>query len=229
VIFAVPDPVPVTTVGVPVGADVATALLLLVQLPPGVAFVHEVVPPMQSDVTPPVIGPGVTFTVTTLIAVQVPIAYVMLTVPAVAPITPPTMPVVVFTVALAVLLLLQVPPVTVLVRAIVLPVHTEAIVGAIAAGLVLTVTVFVAKQPVAVTMYDILAVPTPTPVTVVGDPAAITVATAVLLELQVPPGVVFVKAAVLPIHSIVAGIGLITFGAGLTVTITEVVHPVPKE
>jgi hypothetical protein len=69
VIVATPVATPFTT---PPALTLATAILLLLHVPPGVALLHVVLSPIHIDAEPPVIGPGVTFTVTTLIAVQEP-------------------------------------------------------------------------------------------------------------------------------------------------------------
>ena len=61
--------------------------------------------------------------------------------------------------------------------------------------------------------------PAPTPVT---TPVALTVATAVLLLLQVPPVAVSVKVAVAPVQTPAGPETIPAFGSGLTVIVVEV-------
>jgi hypothetical protein len=96
-----------------------------------------------------------------------------------------------------VLLLLQVPPGVVLVNEVLVPTHTLPNVGVMPAGVVLTVTALVTKQPVALIVYVIVATPVATPLT---TPPAVTLATATLLLLHVPPGVALVHVVLSPIH-----------------------------
>src|ERR1019366_9069008 len=98
-IDAVPGAMPETT---PVLPTVATAVLLLLHVPPGVASVSVVVLPAQT-VAVPVTDDGNAFTVTVAEAVQPPdVVYVIDAVPGAMPETTPVLP----TVATAVLLLL---------------------------------------------------------------------------------------------------------------------------
>ena len=86
---------------------VATAVLLLLHVPPGVASVSGVVDPTHTLAVPVMAGgPEVTFTVTVDIQVP-PKEYVITEVPSAMPFT---MPVVSPTVAFVVLLLVHVPP-----------------------------------------------------------------------------------------------------------------------
>jgi hypothetical protein len=70
VAVAVPEDTPVTT---PVVLIVAITGLLLLQVPPGVAAVNDVVVPAQK-LNGPIIGDGDGFTVTVVIAYPVPIS-----------------------------------------------------------------------------------------------------------------------------------------------------------
>lgn len=100
-----PGPVPVTTPVVL--ATVATAVLLLLQVPPVVEFVRVVVAPSHT-VKEPLMADGSGFTTNVVVLVHPALMwYVIVAVPAV---TPVTSPVPVLTVAIAVLLLLHVPP-----------------------------------------------------------------------------------------------------------------------
>jgi hypothetical protein len=95
--------------------------------------------------------------------------------------TPPTTPVPDITVATLVLLLVHVPPPVLLVKVVELPTHML-VEPAIAAGLAVTVTVAVTRQPEI--EYVIIEVPVATPQKL---PVPAIVATAGLLLDQVPP------------------------------------------
>jgi hypothetical protein len=102
---------------------VATEVLLLLQVPPGVASDSVVVAPRQM-LKRPVIG-GDELMVTDLIALQpVPSVYIMVSIP---PASPVTIPVPVPTRAIEVLLLLHTPPEVASVSANVSPEHTVAL------------------------------------------------------------------------------------------------------
>jgi len=92
-----------------------------------------------------------------------------------------------FTVATAVLPLVHVPPVVVLLNVVVLPIHIAMapVIGAMVV-VVFTVTILVTvkEKQLFDIVYEIVAVPSVTPLTV---PVASTVATDTLLLLQVPP------------------------------------------
>jgi hypothetical protein len=64
--FGLPAAMPVTT---PEADTVPSALMLLLQFPPGVTSVSVVVEPTHTEVVP-VIATGVWFTVTTAVAIQ---------------------------------------------------------------------------------------------------------------------------------------------------------------
>ena len=86
--------------------------------------------------------------------------------------------------AMALLLLLHVPPPVVLVNVAAIP-EQILVAPLIVAGLAFIVTSCIAKQPVADSLYVIVAVPADTPVTI---PLVVgIVAIAVLLLLHVPP------------------------------------------
>lgn len=92
--------------------------------------------------------------------------------------------------AMALLLLLHVPPPVVLVNVAAIP-EQILVAPLIVAGLAFIVTSCIAKQPVADSLYVIVAVPADTPVTI---PLVVgIVAIAVLLLLHVPPVVVLVR------------------------------------
>lgn len=173
---------------------VATEMSLMLHTPPPVASLNVVdVPGHISGV--PVIEAGKEFTVT-----GIKLAHpdevrvnVMFTVPAD---TPVTTPVDAPTVATVVLLLLHVPLPDASVRVIVEPWQTDGLPAGVA-GPALTVTGCVTDCPQN-DVYDIVAVPTFTPdTTPVKEP---TVATEVLLLLQVPPATLLVNVVVPPTH-----------------------------
>ena len=139
---------------------------------------------------------------------------VNVTEPATTPVITPAL----VTVAIAVLLLVHVPP-DVGDKVAVLPTQTAA--GAVTVGRALTVTEEVAlAHPVVPSVNVNVTDPAATPVI---TPALVTVATAVLLLVHVPP-VVGDKVAVLPTHT---AAGAVTVGRALTVTEEVVlVHPV---
>jgi hypothetical protein len=101
----------------------------------------ELVVPEQIK-SEPEIAEGKAFTVTTALTTQLPIAYDIVAVPEATPETRPPK-----TVATAVLLLLHEPPPGLDTNEVVVPAQSV-IVPVIAAGIVLTVIPFVAKQPV---------------------------------------------------------------------------------
>jgi len=133
--------------------------------------------------------------------------------------TPVTTPEPDATVAMAALLLTQVPPDAASVRLVLVPTHTL-VLPVIAVGVRLTVTVVVVLHPVD-NAYVIVAVPAPAPFTIpVLEP---TVATNVLLLLQVPPTVASVKADEVPVQMPV--LPAMPAGRLLTVTTVVVVQP----
>jgi len=122
---------------------VATPVLLLLHAPPDVAELSELLLPAQMLVVP-VMEAGVLFTVNVVVAIQLPMLYVIVAVPALAPVAVPVDEPIVAT---PVLLLLQVPPLTELVSVALLPTQTD-IVPPIDAGDPFTVTIAVVAQPV---------------------------------------------------------------------------------
>jgi hypothetical protein len=213
---AVPAPTPIT---IPVPEPTAAiAILLLLQLPPGAGSVNVAVPPAQILEAPlilPALAAGLTETVE--IAVQLPMAYVIVALPAPTPVTVPLeLPIV----ATPVLPLVQVPPPTAFVSVVVLPRQTFAVAGAIAAGVIATVAGFIATQPEAFTN-EIFTVPADNPVTIpVADP---TVATEVLPLIHVPPPT-SVSVVVDPTQMLTAPGGDIAEGFAFTVTVDVVVQ-----
>ena len=112
----------------------------------------------------------------------------------------------------------HVPPVTASVRLIVVPVvrlDGPLIVPAVNALTVTIVDVLAVPQPF-VTIYEILAVPPATPLTV---PSVPTVAIAPLEVLQVPPAAASVSAVVEPAHTVAVPVIAPAVGNGLTVTV----------
>jgi len=213
VIIEVPPVRPVTT---PDAETVATAMLLLLQVPPDKVLLSVVVPPTTSAPVPAIAG-GLLLTVTIFVTRHPPaIVYEIVTFP---PLIPVTIPEVDPTVPTDIPLLLQVPPGVELANAIVEPTHTDD--GpVIALGVVLTDTTLVLKQPV-VNVNVILAVPTVTPDT---EPVVETVAIATELLDHVPlPAQV--KTVVFPTQT--ALLPEIAPGLPLTVTITLRKQPVP--
>ena len=136
----------------------------------------------------------------------------MIHVPAEIPVTTPVDEP---TVATAVLLLLQCPPAFTSVSVTVEPAHTLAVplmpVNAV------TDTVWVARQPPGV-VYEIVTIPGDTPVTLPVEDT--TVATAVLLLLQVPPATASLSVITEPAITVL--LPAIVVGAALTVNITVV-------
>jgi hypothetical protein len=112
--------------------------------------------------------------------------------------TPVTTPVPEPTVAIAVLLLAHDPPDVELLNVVVEPTQTEWV-PVFAEGTGITVTSVVAKHPV-LSIYVMFEVPAATPVTFPGLEG--TVATLVLLLLQVPPVGVLVSTVMVPIHAV---------------------------
>ena len=124
-------------VTIPVPAStVAAAVLLLLQVPPVIAFVIVTVAPTQPEAGP-AIADGAPVTLTVAVVLQpVPSVYVITAVPTPMPLT---IPVLELTVATAALLLVHDSPgVVALVSAVVLPLHTV-VLPMIAAGFGFTV------------------------------------------------------------------------------------------
>jgi len=151
VVAGVPQPVlyemvafpPATPVTIPVLLPtVATAVEELLQVPPPVALVKDVVE-LTHTMPVPLIAAGEELTVTVAKEFPQALMYDMFTVP---PETPDAIPVPDPTVAIDVLELLHVPPVDALVK-VVLPVKQSDNVPPIDAGLLFTVTTDVAKLP----------------------------------------------------------------------------------
>jgi hypothetical protein len=120
------------------------------------------------------------------------------------------------------LLELQTPPAVALVSVVVEPTHTPVVpvIDATTGNpLIVTAVVTELVQPFAfVYVYVIVALPAVTPVTT--PVIELTVATAVLLDVQEPPAVVFVNVVVDPIHALVVPpIGVRT-GTGLIIIVS---------
>jgi hypothetical protein len=211
VMLAVPVPVPVT---IPVLPTVATEVLLLAQVPPGVALDNESVVPMQINAPPEgLIAAGLPLTDTVDVTKQVALAYVIIAVPTV---TPVTIPVDEPMVATDVLLLLHVPPPVALDNVVVAPTQTDNV-PVIAAGNEFTVTTLVAAHPVTGSVYDIVDVPAVIPETTpVPEP---TVATVIVVLLHVPPLVALLNDVVDPAHT--DAVPVTGAGNGLTVTVVK--------
>jgi hypothetical protein len=192
---------------------VATDVVPLLHVPPGIGSVKVVHSPMHTAV-PPLIGP-MGFTVTVLVTEQVPIAYVIIVEPPVGPdgVTTPVEEIV----ATAGLPLVHTPPVGVLDKASVVLAHTVDE-PAIAVGAGATVTLMFAAQPVP-SVYVMPVMPAATPHT--RPEVGLAVAIAVLLLLQVPPGVMSVMVVQVPTHSWLAPIILAGMGLKVTAFVTE--------
>ena len=135
---------PLTTVLVPVAVPVvAIVMSLLLHVPPPVVLLSVVTDPAHK-VAVPLIAAGAATTDVTRVAMQPVLrAYVILVVPVTRPLTTPVVPSIVATV---VLLLLQLPPVVALASVALAPTHVPD--GpVIAAGVGLTVTTAVRRQP----------------------------------------------------------------------------------
>jgi hypothetical protein len=188
-----------------------------------VASVKGIVAPTQT-LDAPVIGSafGAALTVMVFVVDTVPhelvTLYMMVSIP---PVTPVTMPPA--TVAEA-LLLLHVPPATASVRVIVEPMHTLEGPVILPAFDGLTVTVRVALQP-PVNAYIIVDVPVATPETI-PEPLP-TVATDVLLLVQLPPAMASLNVIVDPAQTVAGPAVVMGAGAEFTV-IFFVVKTVPQ-
>jgi len=207
---AVPADTPVTT---PALSTVATAALLLAQVPPLVGVKPEL-SPMQILVAPEIVTTGIAFTVTVAVGIEAhpvrELVKVKVAVPADMPVTTPAF----VTVATEALLLAQVPPVE---GDKVVPKPTQILLVPVilTTGKAFTVTAEVARetQPVPESVKVKVADPAVTPVT---TPASVTVATAGLLLIQVPP-VEGDKVVVAPTQIVLAPV-ILTAGCASKVT-----------
>jgi hypothetical protein len=205
---------------VPVVLTDATVELLVDQTPPVVALVSTVDEPTQTEVGPEMaLTTGKGLTVTNCVSEAEPqILDTVYDISAVPPATPVTVPVV-LTVAMVGLALDQVPPVVASESSKVLPAQTvlpPVIVPA--PGAWVTVTSMVSDmepQAALETVYDIIAVPDNTPVTV---PVVLIVATPVLLDDQVPPVADSVKVTGVPIQIVLEPDIVPASGAEITFT-----------
>jgi len=214
--FAPPGLTPVT---IPVGATMATKVLLLLQLPPVAGSVKPVVAAIHTPAAPeivPAMGKGIT--VMGCVAITDPQAletrYVIVAPPPDTPVTIPVAP----TVAIAVLPLLQTPPVTDSIKEMAAPAHTDeapVMVPETGGGLTVIIRLVLAVPHPLVTVYVIAAVPRATPVTIPDTP---TVATAALLLLHTPPPTESLKGILTPGHTVVAPVMVPADGAAFTVT-----------
>lgn len=211
---AVPADTPVTT---PALSTVATAALLLAQVPPLVGVKPELAP-IQILVAPEIVTTGIAFTVTVAVGAEAhpvrELVKVKVAVPADMPVTTPAF----VTVATEALLLAQVPPVEGD-NVVVNPTQILAVPVILTTGKALTVTAEVARetQPVPESVKVKVAEPAVTPVT---TPASVTVATAGLLLIQVPP-VEGDKVVVAPTQIVLAPV-ILTAGCASKVTAEEV-------
>jgi len=204
---------PETPVTRPALVTVATAGLLLAQVPPVVGD-KVVVEPTQISLRPVMLTEGNALTVTAGVGAEthpvLVLVKVKVAVPAAIPSTTPPL----VTVATAGLLLTQVPPV-VGDKVVVEPTQIllKPVMLTIGAALTVTKPVGADTQPVTASVNVKEAVPAETPVT---TPALVTVATAGLLLTHVPP-VVGDKVVVLPTQILVEPV-MLTAGAAFTVT-----------
>jgi hypothetical protein len=213
----VPAAMPLTT---PAASMVATAGLLLLQAPPVLVVLSVVVVPTHV-LSVPVMAAGSGLTVTILVSWQppAPIVYVTSHVPADMPLTTPEPKPMV---AMPGQATLQVPPAGEPMAVVVDPAHTCKVpVMAVGSGLMSTTTE--RWQPVG-SVYIMLAVPDVRPDTM--PVPAPTVATAVLLLLQVPPVLVVLSVVVCPTQALV--LPVITAGSGFTVATAVRWQPVPN-
>ena len=197
-------------------STVATAVLLLLHVPPVIASPNVIMEPAQT-VVPPDIDGGIGFTVTVIVLTQPePSIYVIIVVPGATPVTVPKAS----TVALAVLLLLHVPALVTSINIVVAPTHTL-VTPLIDEGNGFTVKAAVVLQPVG-NLYEMIAVPLTEPPVAVPDVIPI-VAVLVALLLHVPPVLASVKLPVDPEQIFVAPD--INDGEGLMVTLILREHP----
>lgn len=207
---AVPAETPVTT---PAFVTVATALLLLAQVPPLVGD-KPVLAPMQMLVEPVMLPTGNAFTVTVPVGADthpvMALVNAKVTVPAEMPVTTPLF----VTVAMEGSLLVQLPP-DVGDKAVVNPTQMLLEPVMLTTGKALTVTAGVGDEthPVAESVNENVAGPADTPVT---TPAFVTVAIPGLLLAQVPP-VAGDKVVVVPTQMVPAP-AMLTTGKAMTVT-----------
>ncbi len=137
--------------------------------------------------------------------------------------TPVTTPVDPTTVALP-LLLVHVPPTVIEFNVVVNPTHIpKPGVAVIAAGLLFTVTIAVARQPVA-RSYVMVAVPALMPDIVLVVVPVVAVATPVVLLVHVPAAVVVLNVVVKPWQTVI--VPVIGLGLGFTVTTAVMIQPV---
>jgi len=163
----------------------------------------------------PVISGGVLLTVSVVVTKQPEgNVYVMVVTPVCEPVSIPDVATIL---AMELLLLLQVPPVVASLNKVASPTHTSET-PVIIPGKALTVTTTVAVQ--LPNEYPIVAVPGDTPNTF---PDMSTVATLVLLLLQLPPPMASVKKVVAPLHK--ATVPVIGSGPMFTVTVVIAAQP----
>jgi hypothetical protein len=134
--------------------------------------------------------------------------------------TPHAVPAELPMVATDVLLLLHVPPAVASLRVVQVPAHMV-VVPMIAAGNGLTVATIVVVQP-PLMVYEIVAVPAEMPQSV---PVLPMVATDTLLLLQVPPDMASLSVVQRPAQT--DGTPLMAAGAGKTISVVVMKHPVP--
>jgi hypothetical protein len=121
----------------------ATAALLVLQIPPGIALVSKVDDPLQTLAVPPIADGDALTVIVVVLKHPVGKVYVIVEVPAAIEVTTPV-PEITATLAS---LLLHVPPTLASNNVVVRPVHTV-VVPVITAGVGLTVTTCVLVQPV---------------------------------------------------------------------------------
>jgi hypothetical protein len=188
--------------------------------PPNVASLNVVFAPTHTFVVP-VIAAGFGYTLIKAEAWQ-PVGRVYninvepLATPVIIPLTDPT-------VATEGVTELHVPPAGVVLSNVDAPTHT--LVLGMAAGVVFTVMIFEAAQPVG-SVYFIVSVPAVTPVIVMVSPVEPLIAALLLAALHTPPAVVMVSEVELPTHTF--AVPVIVAGNGFTVIIFVAVQPVGK-
>ena len=223
-----PADTPVTT---PDALTAATAVLVLLQVPPVPVPESDIADDPQIEVAPEIVpAAGAGLTVIALKATTVPqplvMVYLIVSAPAETPVTTPEA----LTVATAGVTLLQVPPVVpeALARAIVAEGQTTArpvMVPATGNGLTVIIADATAVPQLLVTVYLMVSVPPATPVT---PPKEEMLATLSVELLQVPPAAVSARAIEADWQTVEGPVMPPAKGCGLTVngyTATAVPHP----
>jgi len=211
-----PGETPATVTGDPLAPIVATAVLLLVHMPPVVASLNVIVDALHITVVPRIADIGATLTVAVDLQPVDVTRYVIVPVPDETPVTiPDSEP----TEALVEVLLLQTPPAVASLSVTVPPTHTDA--GAPMIGVIgFTNNVVLLTQPVDAIVYVTVVEPGVIPLTTPEVPEKYAID--VFPLIHVPPAVTSLNDVVLPWHTLaLPSIDVI----GLTDTISVAIHP----